>query len=315
MNAYIANTDYDWYKYLSSKKDLDEANFWRPTGNAPLATLSQGEPLFFKLKKDYGNRIVGFGLFVLYKRIKFGEAWEVFGNKNGAESLEAMWHQIAPYAQINHHSPPDLNHEIGCILLTSPIFFPEEMWIQGPNDWSFNLPSGKYYDTTIGEGKRIFAECMERVHLLHIGEQANYNINKVAEQIPRYGLGQVIYPRLGQGSFRFAVEQAYQQCAVTKEHSIPALEAAHIKPYSLGGFHEVNNGLLLRADIHKLFDKGYVTITPDYYFKVSEHLKSEYHNGKIYYEMNERKIWLPDNPLNKPNQENLEYHQNHIFLR
>ena len=69
---------------------MDEANFWRPTGNAPLATLSQGEPLFFKLKKDYGNRIVGFGLFVLYKRIKFGEAWEVFGYKNGAESLEAM---------------------------------------------------------------------------------------------------------------------------------------------------------------------------------------------------------------------------------
>jgi hypothetical protein len=60
--------------YLSSIKDLDEANFWRPTGNAPLATLSQGEPLFFKLKKDYGNMIVGFGLFVLYKRIKFGEA-------------------------------------------------------------------------------------------------------------------------------------------------------------------------------------------------------------------------------------------------
>jgi hypothetical protein len=56
----------------------------------------------------------------------------------------------------------------------------------------------------------------------------------------------------GLGSFRFAVEQAYQQCAVTKEHSIPALEAAHIKPYSLGGFHEVNNGLFLRADIHKL---------------------------------------------------------------
>jgi putative restriction endonuclease len=103
------------------------------------------------------------------------------------------------------------------------------MWIQGPNDWSFNLPSGKYYDT------------------------------------PQYD---------------------FQQCAVTKEHSIPALEAAHIKPYSLGGFHEVNNGLLLRADIHKLFDKGYVTITPDYYFKVSEHLQTEYHNGKIYYEIN-----------------------------
>jgi putative restriction endonuclease len=162
------------------------------------------------------------------------------------------------------------------------------MWIQGPNDWSFNLPSGKYYDTTIGEGKRIFAESMERVHLLHIGEQANYNINKVAEQIPRYGPGQVIYPRLGQGSFRFAVEQAYQQCAVTKEHSIP-----------------------LNVFMKSIMDYSRAQISTN----LSEHLKSEYHNGKIYYEMNARKIWLPDNPLNKPSQENLEYHQNHIFLR
>jgi hypothetical protein len=71
---------------------------------------------------------------------------------------------------------------ITSILLTSPIFFPEDMWIQGPNDWSFNLPSGKYYDTTNGEGKRIFAEFMERV--------------------------------LKQDSFRFAVEQAFQQCKI-----------------------------------------------------------------------------------------------------
>ena len=74
MNAYIANTDYDWYKYLSSKKDLDEANFWRPTSRARLTSLSQGEPLYFKLKQDDGNKIVGFGLFVMYKPIKFGEA-------------------------------------------------------------------------------------------------------------------------------------------------------------------------------------------------------------------------------------------------
>jgi putative restriction endonuclease len=189
------------------------------------------------------------------------------------------------------------------------------MWIQGPNDWPPNLPSGKYYDTTIKEGKRIWEQSMERIQYLQLGEQANYNINKVAEIRPRYGPGQIIYPRLGQGSFRFTVERVYKQCAVTKEHSIPALEAAHIIPYSQGGIHEVQNGLLLRADIHKLFDGGYVTITPDYQFKVSERLKSEFHNGKIYYEMNSRKIWLPDNPLNKPSQENLEYHQSHIFLQ
>jgi hypothetical protein len=42
------------------------------------------------------------------------------------------------------------------------------------------------------------------------GRGYHYNLNKVAEHIPRYGPGQLIYPRLGQGSFRFAIEQAYQ---------------------------------------------------------------------------------------------------------
>ena len=87
----------------------------------------------------------------------------------------------------------------------------------------------------------IFNPANIMIPLTGKGRGYHYNLNKVAEQIHRYGPGQVIYPRLGQGTFRFAVEQAYQQCAVTKEHSIPALEAAHIKPYSLGGFHEVNN--------------------------------------------------------------------------
>ena len=55
---------------------------------------------------------------------------------------------------------------------------------------------------------------------------------------------------------RFAVTSAYQSaCAVTMEHSLPVLDAAHIRPYSDGGEHEVSNGLLLRSDIHRLFDK------------------------------------------------------------
>ena len=44
---------------------------------------------------------------------------------------------------------------------------------------------------------------------------------------------------------------------------MPALEAAHIRPYSKGGEHEPQNGLLIRRDIHSLFDTGYVTVTPD----------------------------------------------------
>lgn len=71
----------------------------------------------------------------------------------------------------------------------------------------------------------------------------------------RYGKDQIIKPRIGQGAFKVLITDAYQRrCAITGEKTLPVLEAAHIKPYSLDGPHEINNGLLLRRDFHTLFD-------------------------------------------------------------
>ena len=86
----------------------------------------------------------------------------------------------------------------------------------------------------------------------------------------------------GQGIFRIGVTDAYDRaCAVTTEHSLPVLEAAHIRPYSEGGEHRVSNGLLLRSDIHRLFDKGYVTVTPDYRFLLSQRLKQDFERPNL----------------------------------
>jgi hypothetical protein len=68
----------------------------------------------------------------------------------------------------------------------------------------------------------------------------------------RYGTPQTMQPRLGQGTFRIAVTNAYGACAVSGENSLPALETAHLRPYADGGEHALPNGLLLRADIHRL---------------------------------------------------------------
>jgi HNH endonuclease len=63
-----------------------------------------------------------------------------------------------------------------------------------------------------------------------------------------------VKPRLGQSSFRVLVTDAYKRrCAITGENTLVALEAAHIVPYSKDGSHEIRNGLLLRADFHRLF--------------------------------------------------------------
>src|SRR5713226_3873057 len=75
--------------------------------------------------------------------------------------------------------------------------------------------------------------------------------------------------------------EAYgRACAVTHEHSLPALEASHIQPYAKHGPHDVRNGVLLRADLHRLFDQGYVTITPEHRIEVSSRLKEDYRNGR-----------------------------------
>src|SRR5262245_19900527 len=63
------------------------------------------------------------------------------------------------------------------------------------------------------------------------------------ETTMRFGSPTLITPRLGQGAFRIAVTEAYRrQCAVSGGKVLPALDAAHIRPYAEGGLHKKSNG-------------------------------------------------------------------------
>jgi len=134
-------------------------------------------------------------------------------------------------------------------------------------------------------------------------------------EVRRLGAPMLVLPRLGQGTFRIAVTDAYQRrCAVTEERTLPVLEAAHIRPYSRDGAHEVSNGLLLRTDLHKLFDRGYVTVGPDRRFEVSSRIKEEFENGRDYYALHGRLLRLPKRPDLQPSPATLEWHRNKVFL-
>jgi putative restriction endonuclease len=104
-----------------------------------------------------------------------------------------------------------------------------------------------------------------------------------------------------------------RRCAITQERTLPALEAAHIRPYSDGGEHEARNGLLLRRDIHSLFDSGYVTVTPDLRFEVSRRIREEFENGKHYYALQGQRIIVPDNVGQRPDPGALSWHNEHCF--
>ena len=140
------------------------------------------------------------------------------------------------------------------------------------------------------------------------------NRSLVREDSPRYGAPQVIEPRLGQGIFRVAVMDAYSRaCAVTHEHSLPALEASHIQPYAKNGPHDVRNGILLRADLHRLFDQGYVTITPEYRVEVSPRLKLDYQNGHSYYPLHGSLLSVPTSQNEVPSADFLRWHNDQVY--
>ncbi len=95
---------------------------------------------------------------------------------------------------------------------------------------------------------------------------------------------------------------------------MPVLEAAHIRPYGKGGEHELTNGLLLRSDVHKLFDSGYITVEPEERTViVSRRIREEFENGRDYYALHGKKIASPKDSISIPDKENLLFHANNIF--
>jgi putative restriction endonuclease len=91
------------------------------------------------------------------------------------------------------------------------------------------------------------------------------------------------------------------------------LEAAHIVPYGQGGAHEVSNGLLLRSDLHRLFDLGYVTVTPELRVEVSGRLRGEFENGRTYYPMHGTPVTVPADPRSHPDPNLLRWHNETAF--
>lgn len=63
-----------------------------------------------------------------------------------------------------------------------------------------------------------------------------------------------------QAQFKAELLACGAQCALSGDQTVEALEAAHVIPSMAGGNEIVANGLLLRADLHRLFDAGLFTI-------------------------------------------------------
>ena len=116
-------------------------------------------------------------------------------------------------------------------------------------------------------------------------------------------------------AFKALVHGAYRdQCSITGHKIRPTLQAAHILPVGKGGEHRLDNGLLLRSDVHTMFDRGYLGVDPEFKLRVSRRVRDEFGNGDEFYEREGSMIALPERLIERPNSEFLTWHMDSVFL-
>jgi putative restriction endonuclease len=305
VNLYVANTDNDWFDSLSSGPEPTEVNFWRPSSQA-FHAIQAGELFAFRLKSPR-NKIGGFGVLSSSSVLPLQIAWDTFGSLNGASSYDALRAAIARYRPDEIVGPTT---NIGCRILVEPMFFPSHLWIDLPSSWSRHIQGGKSYSTDEVGGLELWNRLQDTAQSLSTSNALGFE-----ETTMRFGLPTLITPRLGQGAFRIAVTEAYRrQCAVSGGKVLPALDAAHIRPYAEGGLHKESNGILLRKDIHCVFDSGYATVDTSYRFIVSNKVKEIFDNGDEYRRLHGKPLHLPRSTSDWPNPEFLRWHNENRFL-
>ncbi|MER6590671.1 HNH endonuclease [Micromonospora purpureochromogenes] len=170
---------------------------------------------------------------------------------------------------------------------------------------------GKTYDLADGLSADYFDLLIHRL----IGTTVELDLSEPWHRPgPVYGDPRLVPQRLGQQSFKAVVLGAYgRRCAITGNKVQPVLQAAHIRPLPMGGEHRLDNGLLLKSDVHILFDRGYLGVDPKHRLMVSPRLRSEFGNGDQFYSKAGTQIALPERRGDRPNGEFLEWHLDTVF--
>jgi HNH endonuclease len=310
VRAYVGVTDDNWYRFLADRPGVTEVNFWQPSGAREFRVLAPGEPFFFKTHYPH-NRLVGGGFFSDSARLRVSEAWEFFGEANGVASIEEMRARIGRYRR----APigPGEDPVIGCLFVRDVRFFPADAIAEAPPQFARNIVQGKSYDMADPAVAGYFADVLQ----LTLGATVELDFHQPWHRHgPVFGDPRLAPYRLGQQSFKAVVLDSYhRRCAISGTHIPPVLQAAHIRPVTRGGEHRLDNGLLLRSDIHTLFDRGYLGVDPQHRLLVSPRLRADFSNGDQFYAKAGQVIDLPERRTDRPGREFLEWHLDEVYLK
>lgn len=277
----IAVTDKSWYEYQKEHDFIDNINFWTPT--VWKVAFDPGDIIVFKLKGTIDD-IGGYGSFVEYKHQTLEQSWKEFGQRNGYDTKEefvmALTKGKGPSSTI-----------CGCLVLENVVYFdqPEKLSKYGLSFNSHIVKYRKEYSPFPSFGQQSVV--------------ASQPVFQLVTQSKKQKTKQKVTLRVGQGQFHRDISVAYgHKCCITGETAPELLQAAHIQDYINKDSNHVQNGLLLRMDIHKLFDSGLLYIDENYKVHVSSLVKST-----NYTDLNNQKISRPTNPSEWPSIDALKF--------
>lgn len=320
VRAYVGVTDWEWYRFLHGR-GATEVNFWQPSGGRRFGAIPEGAPFLFKSHYSCGNRIVGGGFLSGWASLPMTRAWDFFGEDNGCATVEEMRTRIRKYRR-KTLDEGGADPEIGCIMLRDVQFFDPDEAPDAPPGWSSNIVQGRSYDLASPEGSYLeqVLHALVRRHLSLVpsdvpGQGDSDSAGAVLGEV--FGRPRLTPVRVGQAAFKALVQEAYgRRCAVTGNKIVPVLQAAHIRPVTDHGENRVDNGLLLRSDVHALFDRGYLGVHPQKKtLLVSPCLRTEWGNGEEFYQRaaSDETIGMPRRHLDQPSVDFLTWHADTVF--
>ena len=172
-------------------------------------------------------------------------------------------------------------------------------------DWSdgYFILEGFSVDGELGLGKGATDAPHDRARVAATTTVDDFDPSAVSDH--REKQIAAVVRRRGQAKFRAALIDIYNgECVITGCNATEALEAAHISPYLGDESNHPQNGLLLRADIHSLFDLGLIAIDPvTMKVVIAEHLMES-----SYAELSGTRISTPADPTLSASGDALKQH-------
>lgn len=166
------------------------------------------------------------------------------------------------------------------------------------------------YNLGLGESINLVVDDFLATNT-EVGIFEKFSLNDIEDT--RHKIAIQINARRGQKKFRNQLLEHYKcKCAITGCDVNEILEAAHIFPYKGADTNNIQNGILLRADVHTLFDLGLISIDPE---SNTIALSKQIGDNVYYKEFGGRKIVLPDDTNQRPSKESLRYHFEEIFKK